>query len=316
MLPQKKHLLHSAISHPTLREWQSINHQITPKNLMYPIFIIDEEDGEQPIDAMPGVCRYGINRLKSHLEPLVTKGLASVLLFGVVSQLPKDDRALHADSIENPVVKAIPKLKDWFPDLLIACDVCLCPYTSHGHCGILYPDGTINNSLSIERIAEVAVAYAKAGAHVVAPSDMMDGRVGAIKELLIKNNMGHKVAVLSYAAKFSSTFYGPFRDAVKSKPAFGDRKCYQLPPGGEGLAMRSACRDIEEGADMLMVKPTLAFLDIVKQTKQAHPEYPLFVYQVSGEYAMIYHAAQKGAFDLKIALQEILLSMRRAGNGI
>lgn len=141
----------------------------------------------------------------------------------------------------------------------------------------------------------------------------MDGRIKAIKQTLTTNNLGNKVAVLSYAVKFASGFYGPFRDAAKSKPAFGDRKCYQLPPGSSGLAHRAAARDIEEGADMLMVKPTLAYLDLVKETKVAHPDYPLFVYQVSGEYAMIYHAAKNGALDLKTALNEILLSMRRAG---
>lgn len=313
MYPKKAHILHSGISNSTFRDWQTLRCEITPKNLMYPIFIIENENDVQPIKTMPGVARYGINRLKEHLEVLVAKGLTSVLLFGVVDGLPKDETASHADSKENPVVKALPKLKSWFPNLVIACDVCLCPYTSHGHCGILYPDGTINNPASIQRIAEVAASYAKAGAHIVAPSDMMDGRIGAIKEELIKNLLGNKVAVLSYTTKFASVFYGPFRDAAKSKPAFGDRKCYQLPPGSSGLAARAAARDVEEGADMLMVKPGLAYLDIVKQTKDTHPEYPLFIYQVSGEYSMICHGAQQGAFDLKGAVSEILLSMRRAG---
>ncbi|KRT79565.1 hypothetical protein AMK59_8132, partial [Oryctes borbonicus] len=151
-----------------------------------------------------------------------------------------------------------------------------------------------------------------AGAHIVAPSDMMDGRIGAIKDLLIKNNLGNKTAVLSYAVKFSSSFYGPFRDAANSKPAFGDRRCYQLPSNSSGLAHRAADRDVKEGADMLMVKPALAYLDLVQSVKKAHPHHPMFIYQVSGEYAMIYHAAKNGVFSLKVALTEILTSMRRA----
>lgn len=148
----------------------------------------------------------------------------------------------------------------------------------------------------------------------MAPSDMMDGRIGAIKSLLVRNDFGGRKAVLSYSSKFASTFYGPFRDAAKSKPAFGDRKCYQLPPASAGLAVRAAARDVAEGADMLMVKPAMAYMDLVQRIKRAHPDYPMFVYQVSGEYAMLYHAADKGAFDLKEALGEVLVSMRRAGS--
>ncbi|KAF2894220.1 hypothetical protein ILUMI_11945 [Ignelater luminosus] len=192
MYPKKAHLLHSAISNPTLREWQTLNCQISSKNLMYPIFIIEEENDIQPIKSMPGVSRYGINSLKQHLQVLVEKGLESVLLFGVIDHLAKTENGLHADSDENPVVKAIPKLRKWFPNLTIACDVCLCPYTSHGHCGILNSDGTIDNPASIKRIAEIALSYARAGAHIVAPSDMMDGRIGAIKEELIKGHLSHR----------------------------------------------------------------------------------------------------------------------------
>lgn len=171
----------------------------------------------------------------------------------------------------------------------------------------------IDNQASIDRLAEIALNYARAGAHIVAPSDMMDNRIGAMKQLLIKNGYEKKVSVLSYSVKFASSFYGPFRDAAKSAPSFGDRKCYQLPPGSKGLSMRAAQRDVDEGADMLMVKPGLAYLDIVRQTKDAFPNHPLFVYQVSGEYAMIYHAAQSGAMDFQSCLTEILIGMRRAG---
>lgn len=305
--------LHGAMSNETLRAWQSINCDISPKNLMYPIFLVENDDDMQPIKSMPGVARYGINKLKPHLEELVQKGLSSVILFGVIEKLNKDDVGVHADSKENPVVRALPKLLTWFPNLTIACDVCLCPYTSHGHCGILHEDGRINHKESIKRIAEIAVEYAKHGAHIVAPSDMMDGRIKAIKDLLIKQDLVNKVAVLSYSVKLASSFYGPFRDAALSKPAFGDRQCYQLPSGSTGLALRAAARDVAEGADMLMVKPAMAYLDLVRKTKDAHPHHPMFVYQVSGEYAMIYHGAREGAFDLQKILNEILLSMRRAG---
>ncbi|KAI4459954.1 delta-aminolevulinic acid dehydratase [Holotrichia oblita] len=309
----KQSLLHSGYLNETLRSWQSNCGELTPNNLMYPVFIIEDDNGIEPIKSMPGISRYGLNQLKTHLDSLIGKGLKSILVFGVVEGLPKDAIGSNADNSNNPVIKALPKLRSWFPNLTIACDVCLCPYTDHGHCGVLYPDGTINNLASIKRIAEVALSYAQAGAHIVAPSDMMDGRIGAIKDLLIKNDLGNKTAVLSYAVKFSSSFYGPFRDAANSKPAFGDRRCYQLPTNSSGLAHRAAERDVREGADMLMVKPGLAYLDLVQSVKKAHPHHPMFIYQVSGEYSMIYHAASNGVFDLKVALTEILTSMRRAG---
>lgn len=231
---------------------------------------------------MPGVSRFGINQLKTYLDPLVSAGLTSVLLFGVVDNAEKDVTGKSADAADNPIICALPKLRQWYPNLVLACDVCLCPYTDHGHCGIL--DGKtsdLDNASSIGRIAQVAVAYAKAGAHIVAPSDMMDNRIGAIKQLLIEHRLERSVAVLSYAAKFASCFYGPFRDAAKSSPGFGDRKSYQLPPGSKGMAARAVERDVAEGADMLMVKPGLPYLDIVRQTKDQFPHIPLFIYQVN-----------------------------------
>ncbi|XP_071856019.1 porphobilinogen synthase isoform X1 [Bombus fervidus] len=310
---EAKHILHSGIFHPVLRQWQSPNVEITVNALMYPIFITDEQDAKDPIASMPGVYRYGINHLRKMLQPLVSKGLQSILLFGVSKHLKKDHIGSNADSAQNPIIQAIPLIRKWFPNLLIACDVCLCSYTIHGHCGVLNEDGSINNKASIERISEVALAYAKAGAQIVAPSDMMDGRISAIKKKLAVAGLMNKVAILSYAVKFASGFYGPFRDASQSAPKFGDRKCYQLPPGSNGLAARAAARDVSEGADMLIVKPGLPYLDVVRHTKDAHPEYPMFVYQVSGEYAMLYHGAQNGAINLENVLKEVLLSMRRAG---
>ncbi|KAG8265423.1 Endoplasmic reticulum chaperone BiP [Homalodisca vitripennis] len=201
---------------------------------------LDVEDAKVEIDSMPGVYRYGVNRIVPELKPLVDKGLKSVLLFGVITGLSKDAIGISADSQNNPVVQAVPLLRSAFPDLIIACDVCLCAYTTHGHCEILRDDGSINNELSIQRIAEVAVSYAKAGCHVVAPSDMMDGRVLAIKNGLRKVHLDSTVSLLSYSIKYASAFYGPFRDAAKSCPAFGDRKAYQLPIGSAGLAARAA----------------------------------------------------------------------------
>jgi len=261
---------------------------------------------------MPSVYRYGIKKLIEHLTPLVELGLSSILLFGVIDTLPKDDHGSNADSAVNPVIRALPILRQQFPNLLIACDVCLCPYTLHGHCGII-ENGCLNNEKSITRIAAIALRYAQHGAHVVAPSDMMDNRIGAIKQVLIENGLENLCSVLSYSVKFASGFYGPFRDAAKSAPQFGDRRAYQLPSGSRGLAMRAARRDVEEGADMLMVKPGMSYLDIVREVKNEFPELPMFIYQVSGEYSMILNAAKIGAFDLKAVLTEVLVSMRRAG---
>ncbi|TKS84181.1 Delta-aminolevulinic acid dehydratase [Collichthys lucidus] len=224
--------------------------------------------------------------------------------------------ASGADTDDTPAVLAVKKIRTLFPELLVACDVCLCPYTSHGHCGILNDDGTLNNDASCLRLAEVALAYARAGCHIIAPSDMMDGRVRAIKQALLSNGLGNKASVLSYSAKFASCYYGPFRDAAQSKPAFGDRRCYQLPPGARGLAIRAVERDVREGADMLMVKPGLPYLDILREVKDKFPNHPLAVYNVSGEFAMMWHGAQAGAFDLRAAVMEAMTAFRRAGADI
>lgn len=309
---QPAHSLHCSIAHPLLREWHSASTRISSENLMYPVFIVEDDEAMEEISSMPGVFRYGINTLIKELEHLINLGLKSVLMFGVISKLPKDDFGTNADSALNPVVKGVPILRKLFPDLIVACDICLCPYTSHGHCGLLSSDGRIDNEKSIIRIKEIAVAYAKAGCHIVAPSDMMDGRVGEIKRGLNKACL-NDVSILSYAAKFCSSFYGPFRDAAKSAPSFGDRKCYQLPPGSRGLAARAVARDVDEGATMLMVKPGMPYLDVLYETKKQFPQYPLFVYQVSGEFAMIFHASKQGAIALQAAVEESLTSFRRAG---
>ncbi|CAB4020988.1 delta-aminolevulinic acid dehydratase, partial [Paramuricea clavata] len=259
--------LHSGFHHKLLREWQCINTDINPANLIYPIFITDEENSLEPIKSLPGQYRIGTERLAEFLQPLINKGLRSVLLFGVPTKFEKDYGGSSATDPKSPVLVGIQKLRSLFPDLLILCDVCLCAYTDNGHCGILNEDGSLNSARSNHRLAEVAVAYAKAGCHVVAPSDMNDGRIGMIKQKLSENSLDTKVSVMSYSAKFCSKFYGPFRDAAQSAPSQGDRSCYQLPPGSMGLAMRAVERDVNEGADMLMVKPGLPYLDVVRKTK-------------------------------------------------
>merc|ERR1712110_53876 len=320
----ESHYLHSGYFGPVRRSWQSDGRdEISGKNLMWPIFVVNGPNQKQSISSLPGVYRMGINTILEQLTELVPLGLTSILLFPVLddaSGAQKDDHgSLALDPVANPVFSAIKAIKTKFgDDLEIACDVCLCTYTSHGHCGIFRKEKftgetLIDNEASIRRLSEISVAFAQAGADIIAPSDMMDGRIAAIKDGLHKSGLGNKVAVLSYSVKFASSFYGPFRDAAHSAPSFGDRKRYQLPPASRGLAIRAANRDVEEGADMLMVKPGLPYIDMIREVKLKHPNHPMFAYQVSGEFAMLVHSANAGAFDLKAAVLESLISMRRAG---
>lgn len=282
--------------------------------LIYPLFMTDNPDEEALIPSLPGQYRRGINRLVPFLTPLVRKGLRSVILFGVpLAPSAKDALGTAADDPSGPVIQTIRLLRAQFPDLYIVTDVCLCEYTSHGHCGILRDDGSLNNALSVDRISDVALAYAEAGAHCVAPSDMNDGRVRAIKLKLIEAGVAHRVTLMSYAAKFSGSLYGPFRDAAGSCPSFGDRKCYQLPPGGRGLARRAIQRDVAEGADIIMVKPASSYLDIISDAKDLSKGMPVSAYQVSGEYAMIHAGAKAGVFDLKSMAIESHEGILRAG---
>ncbi|PCH04200.1 Porphobilinogen synthase [Penicillium occitanis (nom. inval.)] len=308
--------LHAGYSHPLARSWQA-ERQLTKEMLIYPLFVTDNPDEETPIPSLPNQCRRGLNRLVPFLTPLVRKGLRSVMLFGVpLNPSAKDPLGTAADDPSGPVIQAIRLLRAQFPNLYITVDVCLCEYTSHGHCGILCEDGSLNNTQSVERISDVALAYAMAGAHCVAPSDMNDGRVRAIKLKLIEAGVSHQVLLMSYAAKFSGSLYGPFRDAAGSTPSFGDRKCYQLPPGGRGLARRAIVRDVAEGADIIMVKPASNFLDIISDAKELAKDMPIAAYQVSGEFAMIHAAAKAGVFDLKEMALESTQGILRAGAGI
>jgi porphobilinogen synthase len=312
------HVLHSGYFNETLRSWHTSNSSINISQLIYPVFVTDlvSDDSSEEIPNFPEQRRYGVDALIEHLSSLVIKGLRTILLFGVTTSSNKTLRGDYALSSNSPVRRCLPKLRAEFPSLTIAVDLCLCGYTSHGHCGLLKDDGAIDNRASIERLAEIALKLAQDGAHILAPSDMMDGRIEAIKKILYANHLESSVAVLSYSSKFASCFYGPFRDAAQSAPSMGNRRAYQLPVASTGLAIRAAERDVSEGADMLMVKPGGPFLDIIKEVKTKFPHHPLAVYQVSGEYAMLWHAARANAFDLRTAVVESLLGMRRAGADI
>jgi porphobilinogen synthase len=285
--------------------------------LIYPLFITDNPDEETPIPSLPNQYRRGVNKLIPFLAPLIRRGLRSVMLFGVpLHPSAKDALGTSADDPSGPVITAIRLLRTHFPTLYITTDVCLCEYTSHGHCGILTEDGTLDNAQSVDRIADVALAYAQAGAHCVAPSDMNDGRIRGIKLKLIEAGLAHRVLLMSYSAKFSGCLYGPFRDAAGSCPSFGDRRCYQLPPGGRGLARRAIVRDMNEGADIIMVKPASSYLDIIRDAKELAQDLPVAAYQVSGEFAMIHAGAKAGVFDLKSMAFESTEGILRAGAGI
>ncbi|KAK5110763.1 Aminolevulinate dehydratase [Meristemomyces frigidus] len=308
--------LHGGYSHPLARSWQA-ERQLTKSMLIYPIFITDNPDESEAIPSLPGQRRMGLNKVVPFLQPLVAKGLRSIILFGVpLAPTAKDTLGTAADDPQGPVIAGIRLVRKHFPQLFVVADVCLCEYTTHGHCGILHEDGSLNNALSVDRISDVAMAYAEAGAHSVAPSDMNDGRIRAIKLKLIEAGIAHRVVLMSYSAKFSGCLYGPFRDAAGSCPSFGDRKCYQLPPGGRGLARRAIHRDIAEGADIIMVKPATQYLDIISDAKEIGKDMPVAAYHVSGEYAMIHAAAKAGVFDLKAMAFEATEGILRAGASI
>ncbi|ODV62986.1 porphobilinogen synthase HEM2 [Ascoidea rubescens DSM 1968] len=298
--------------HPLLREWQQ-GAQLHKKMFIFPLFVSDIEDEETDIPSLPNIKRRGVKTLIPYVASLVEKGLSSVILFGVPLTKEKDPEGTLADDPEGPVIQAIKALRKNFPDLFVMCDVCLCEYTSHGHCGVLYEDGSINRETSVRRIAAVAVNYAKAGAHSVAPSDMIDGRIKDMKLGLIKAGLAHRCFVMSYAAKFSGNLYGPFRDAAGSAPSHGDRKCYQLPSGGKGLARRALMRDLAEGTDGVIVKPSTFYLDVISEASNICQDIPICTYHVSGEYAMLHAAAEKGVVDLKSIAFEAHNGFLRAG---
>lgn len=279
--------------------------------LIYPIFVIEGENKKEPMPSMEGQYYYTVDKLKEECEELISLGIKSVLLFGLPEH--KDSCGTSAFIEDGIVQRAVREIKRLFPEILVVTDVCMCQYTDHGHCGIIDEKG-VNNDKTLEIIGEIALSHAKAGADIIAPSDMMDGRIAMIREVLDKNNY-ENIAIMSYAAKFSSSFYGPFRDAAKSAPKSGDRKSYQMDFANGKEALKEALWDIEEGADIVMVKPAMSFLDVVYRIKE-NVNVPVAVYNVSGEYAMVKSAAKAGLIDEKSIIFETLMSMKRAGADI
>ena len=286
--------------------------ELSPAHLVYPLFVELGTDSRTPIEAMPGIERLSISHAVEEAGEAHALGIPAVLLFGIPAE--KDEQASGAFDHEGVVQLATRAIKDAHPELLVMTDVCLCEYTSHGHCGVVTPDGEVANDLTLELLAKTAISHAAAGADAVAPSDMMDGRVAALRAQL--DAEGHdSTPIVAYSAKFASAFYGPFRDAAGSTPAFGDRRSYQMDPANAEEAVREVLLDVEEGADAVMVKPALAYLDVIRRVKEA-TRLPVAAYNVSGEYAMIKAAAASGHLDERTAVLEVLTGIRRAGADI
>lgn len=297
---------------------------LTPNDFVLPLFIRHGTKIRRPISSMPGHFQLSVDALASHLAPLVELGLRSVMLFGIPAA--KDPIGEENFAEQGIVQQATRAIKAEFPQVVVMTDVCMCEYTDHGHCGLLHdwpmvenrvrqtgslPSGYVLNDESIKILGQVALSHAQAGADVVAPSAMMDGQVGAIRQALDEGGYQH-LAILAYSAKFASAFYGPFREAAESPPSFGDRSQYQMAPANRREALRESALDAAEGADMLMVKPALPYLDIIRETRNHFP-HPLAAYNVSGEYAMIKAAAERGWIDGRRVALETLLSIKRAG---
>jgi porphobilinogen synthase len=283
--------------------------ELSPARLVLPLFVAESAPGREPIATMPQVERLSISAAVAEAEQASALGLAAVMLFGVPGE--KDEHGSGAWDEEGIVQLAVRAIKQARPELLVITDVCLCEYTSHGHCGVLTETGAVDNDATVEVLARTAVSHARAGADLIAPSDMMDGRVGALRRELDAD--GHvDTPILAYSAKFASAFYGPFREAAGSTPAFGDRRAYQMDPANGREAVREALLDVEEGADMVMVKPALGYGDVIAAVKAA-TRLPVAAYNVSGEYAMVKAAAAAGYLEERATVLEILTSLRRAG---
>jgi porphobilinogen synthase len=278
-------------------------------DFVLPLFVEEGLEGRKAIAAMPGVDRHSLATVVEEAGEALALGVPAVLLFGIPAE--KDEEGSGAWDDEGVVQLAVRALKAAHPELLVITDVCLCEYTSHGHCGLLRADGSVANDESVELLARTAVSHARAGADIVAPSDMMDGRVGALRAALDEDGLTD-TPILAYSAKFASAFYGPFRDAADSTPAFGDRRGYQLDPANGREAVRENALDIEEGADMVMVKPALPYLDIIRRVRD-ETDLPVAAYNVSGEYAMVKAASAAGHLDERAAVLETLTGIRRAG---
>jgi len=286
--------------------------RLSPEMFVYPLFACEGDGVRREVASMPGVFQHSVDELVREATAARADGVRAVLLFGIPAS--KDAMGSSATDPEGPVPRAVAALKHAVPDLVVCTDVCLCEYTSHGHCGILDGEGAaveIVNDATVERLADVARVHAAAGADIVAPSDMMDGRVAAIRAALDADGRT-EVAIMSYAAKYCSAFYGPFRDAAESTPAFGDRRSHQMDEANVEEALREVALDIDEGADIVMVKPAMPYLDVISKVKDAFA-YPTAAYQVSGEYAMIKAAAERGWIDERRAMTESLTGIHRAG---
>ncbi len=280
-------------------------------DLIYPMFIVEGKGIEEKITSMPGIFRHSPDRLPLEIEEIARLKIPAVLLFGIPEN--KDETGSRAYHPEGVVQQAIRVIRKSVPELIVITDVCLCEYTSHGHCGIVSNE-QVDNDRTLPLLAKIALSHVEAGADIVAPSDMMDGRVKIIREALDEKGFQH-IAILSYAAKYASAFYGPFREAAESTPQFGDRRGYQMDPPNVREALREVKQDIAEGADIIMVKPALAYLDVIRQVRTAF-NYPLAAYNVSGEYAMVKAAAQRGWLDERQVVPEILTAIKRAGADI
>jgi len=285
--------------------------RLSPEQLVYPLFVCPGEGIKKEIVSMPGNCRWSVDMLVEEVRSVQSLGIPAIMLFGIPER--KDDLATSAYDEQGIVQEAVRALKREVPGILVITDVCLCEYTANGHCGVLAGD-EIDNDKSLELLARTALSHAKAGADIVAPSDMMDGRIGRIRMLLDRNGFTD-TPILSYAVKYASGYYGPFREAADSAPAFGDRRSHQMDPANAREALREVDLDIEEGADILMVKPAGPYLDIIRMLRDRYPQ-PLAAYQVSGEYSALTAAGQMGWLDLPRTMLESLIGIRRAGADI
>jgi porphobilinogen synthase len=281
---------------------------LEPRNFIYPLFVGPGRDKVQPIPSMPGVAQWSVDRVAKECADVQSLGVPAVILFGIPER--KDAVGSEAYADDGVVQQAIRAIKEKLPDLLVITDVCLCEYTDHGHCGVI-KNSDVDNDSTLELLAKEALSHAQAGADIVAPSDMMDGRVGAIRETLDAHGFG-QTPIMAYAAKYASGFYGPFREAAESTPQFGDRRSYQMDPANADEALREVELDIREGADIVMVKPALAYLDVIYRVKEEFG-YPVAAYNVSGEYSMIKAAGQQGWIDEQRIMMEVLFAIRRAG---
>lgn len=294
---------------PAMRSMVRENHVRTDE-LIYPIFVIEGKNICRPVESMPGICQYSVDRLSEELDRVIEAGILSVLLFGIPKH--KDEIGSGAYDEHGIVQEALRFIKSQkkYKELVVIADVCLCEYTSHGHCGVV-EDGVILNDKTLPLLSKTAVSYAKAGADIIAPSDMMDKRVGAIRQALDDNGF-ENIPIMAYSAKFASAFYGPFRDAAHSAPGFGDRKTYQMDPANGKEALREVEEDILEGADMVIAKPAVAYMDIIRDIA-ANYNIPLVAYNVSGEYSMVKAAAANGWIDERKVVMEIMVGLKRAG---